>query len=224
MIKYVGFDKDGTLINDQEGYTREWGKLVKENFNIDQKEAEDLFRNMAGDPAVLELDAILKKHNISLPYAELFSKAEDFSYHIGENFKGNVFPDVLAVFKKLKEAGYKIFVSSGQEQIITKEDLERTGLMEYVDYYVGLRPDQPEFKKGEPHFREVAKHFGVDFKLFCKQAVSVGDTQADIDNPKKLGMKSISRIGTLSKDKLLELGAKIVIEDLSTLPEILKTL
>ena len=224
MIKYVGFDKDGTLIDDQEGYAKEWGKLVHDNFNIDQKEAEGLFREMAGDPAVLQLEAILKKHNMSLAYSELFSKAEDFSYHIGENFKGNVFPEVLVVFKQLKEAGYKIFVSSGQEQIITKEDLERTGLMEYVDYYVGLRPDQPEFKKGEPHFRDIAKHFEVDFNAFVKQTVYVGDTLVDIENPKKLGIKSISRIGTLSKDKLLELGAKIVVADLLTLPEILKTL
>ena len=224
MIKYVGFDKDGTLIDDQEGYMQEWGKLVYKNFNIDQKEAEDLFRQMAGDPAVLQLDAILKKHNIRLSYSELFSKAEDFSYHIGENFKGNVFPEALSIFKQLKETDYKIFVSSGQEQIITKEDLERTGLMEYVDYYVGLRPDQPEFKKGEPHFRDIAKHFGVDFNAFVKQAVYVGDTLVDIENPKKLGIRSISKIGTLSKDKLLELGAKFVIPDLLTLPEILKTL
>jgi phosphoglycolate phosphatase-like HAD superfamily hydrolase len=224
MIKYVGFDKDGTLIDDVEGYAKEWGKLINLNFNIDPKEAEELFMDAIEGPTVRQLSIILRKHDINLSEAEMFRKAEELAYCLGEDFKGNAFPEVLDVFKQLKEEGYSLFVSSGQQEIITKEDLERTGLMQCVDYFLGIRPDQPEFKKGEPHFRDVAEHFDVDFEIFIKETVFVGDTLVDVENPKKLGMKSVARAGTLSKERLLELGADFVIPDLSSLPEILKNL
>lgn len=163
MIKYVGFDKDGTLIDDVNGYKKEWGKLVNLKFGIDKEDAENVFMELIEGPTSLQLSTLLQKHHLDLSQSEVFKQAEELAYHLGENFKGNAFPEVLTTLKKLKEKGYIVFVSSGQQEIITKEDLERTGLMQYVDYYVGIRPDQPEFKKGEPHFRDVAKYFGVDF-------------------------------------------------------------
>jgi len=224
MIKYVGFDKDGTLIDDVNGYKKEWGKLVNLKFGIDKEDAENVFMELIEGPTSLQLSTLLQKHHLDLSQSEVFKQAEELAYHLGENFKGNAFPEVLTTLKKLKEKGYIVFVSSGQQEIITKEDLERTGLMQYVDYYVGIRPDQPEFKKGEPHFRDVAKYFGVDFETFIKETVYVGDTLVDVENPKQLEMRSVARSGTLSKGKLLELGADFVIPDLSTLPEVLKTL
>lgn len=224
MIKYVGFDKDGTIINDVEDYKKEWGKLIHLDFGIDQKEAEDLFMDTIEGPTVHQLSTILKKNNINLSEAKIFRKAEELAYRLGKNSKGDAFPEVLNVFKELKKKGYGLFVSSGQQEIIMKEDLQRTGLMQYVDYYVGIRPDQPEFKKGEPHFRDVARYFGVDFPVFVKETVFVGDTLVDIEIPNKLGMISVARLGTLSKERLLEMGADSVIPDLSSLPEILKTL
>jgi phosphoglycolate phosphatase-like HAD superfamily hydrolase len=224
MIKYVGFDKDGTLIDDVDGYKQEWGKLVELKFNINQKEAEDVFMDFIEGPTSLQLSTLLEKHDIRLSESEIFRIAEELAYHLGEDFKGKAFPEILDTFRQLKEQGYILFVSSGQQEIIAKEDLERTGLMQYVDYYVGVRPSEPEFKKGEPHFRNIANHFDVDFATFASQTAFVGDTLIDIDVPNKLGMKSVGRIGTLSKEKLLGFGASFVVPDLSTLPEILKTL
>jgi phosphoglycolate phosphatase-like HAD superfamily hydrolase len=224
MIKYVGFDKDGTLINDMEGYVEEWGRLVSLDFGIDRIDAESLFRDMAGEPTVLQLGAILEKHKINLPQEELFKKAEELVYLLGKNVKGEVFPDVLMALKHLEGEQYSVFVSSGQREDIVKDDLQRTGLMQYVDYMVGIRVDEPDFKKGEPHFRDVAEHFHIPFETFVKETVFIGDTLVDVQIAKQVGMNSIARIGSLSKEKLLQAGAKFVLPDLSTLPEVLKTL
>lgn len=224
MIRYVGFDKDGTLINDFDDYAKEWGRLINAEFGIDNKEAIEVFIKMAGEPTDVQLTAILREHNRIFSQTEIFQKAEEIAYRLGENVKGNLFPEVRQVLEHLKKDNYSIFVSSGQREIITKEDLERTGILKYVDYYVGIRLNNPSFKKGEPHFRDVAKHFGVAFETFTKEAVFVGDTSVDVDIANKSGILSIARVGTISREKLLTAGAKFTVADLSNLLQILKTL
>jgi phosphoglycolate phosphatase-like HAD superfamily hydrolase len=224
MIKYVGFDKDGTLINGFDDYTKVWGKIIQSDFGINAKDAEDVFVKMAGEPTDIQLAAVLQGHNKNLSQSETFQKAEEIAEVLGKRVQGAPFPEVLEVLGKLKEEGYFIFVSSGQKENIVKNDLERTGIIQFIDFLAGIRLDQPDYKKGEPHFRAAAHHFGVDFETFVKETVFVGDTLVDIDLPKKVGILSIARAGTLSKEALLTDGAKVVVEDFSTLPQILKTL
>jgi phosphoglycolate phosphatase-like HAD superfamily hydrolase len=224
MIKYVGFDKDGTLIDDFRDYTREWGKIIQSDFDINAKDAEDIFIKKAGEPTDIQLAAVLRGHDKNLSQEETFKKAEEIAEVLGKRVQGALFSEVLYVLERLKEEGYFIFVSSGQKEDIVKNDLERTGIIKFIDFLAGIRPDQSDYKKGEPHFRAAAHHFGVDFETFIKETVFVGDTLVDIDLPKKVGILSIARSGTLSKEVLLTDGAKVVVEDFSTLPEILKTL
>jgi phosphoglycolate phosphatase-like HAD superfamily hydrolase len=224
MIKYVGFDKDGTLIDDFGGYTKEWGRLLNLDYGVDSSEAEKIFMEMAGEATALQLGAVLQRNNIILPQQQLFQKAEEIAYLLGINFKGKLFSEVLNFFRILKGEGYKTFVSSGQQEIITRDDLERTGLMQYIDYFVGIRPEQPDFKKGEPHFRDVAKHFRISFESFVNQAVYIGDTLVDVKVAKAVNMLSIARLGTIPEEKLLRSGAKMAVSNFSILPEILKTL
>lgn len=223
MIKYVGFDKDGTLIDDFMPYADEWGKIIEAQFNIPSKDATKVFIDLAGVATVTQLSTLLNKHNIKLPYDETFKKAEEIAHHLGENVKANPFPDVIPALKKLKEQGLRMFVSSGQREDITKDDLERTGIINYVDYFVGIRPKQPEFMKGEAHFKDIAMHFGIGFEQFIKEAVFIGDTLVDVRIAKKISILSIARIGTLSKEKLLEANADFIINDFSTLSDILRS-
>ena len=225
MIKYVGFDKDGTLIDSNSGITKAWGKIINEDFGIDAKEAEDVFGvTAAGQRTSLQLSLTLKEHNIDFPADKLFEKANEIAVRMGEAVKANPFPEVMDVLKKLKETGYLIFVSSGHQESVVKNDLERTGLIKYVDYYAGVRPDQPDFEKGEQHFKAAADYFEVSFSEFVKEAVFIGDTPVDIDAANSSSIISIARIGTMTKEKLLELGAKFAISDFLSLPEILKNL
>jgi len=225
MIKYIGFDKDGTLIDSHSDTTKEWGKIIHSDFGIDAKEAEEVFGiTAAGQSTAVQLALTLKKHNISFPEEKLFEKANEIAICLGRNVKANPFPEVLNILSKLKGSGYYIFISSSHQESVVKEDLTRTGLIKYIDYYVGVRPNQPDLKKGEPHFRAAASYFGEDFAAFIKETVFVGDTPPDIEAANKCGIASIARIGTLSREKLLEAGARFVIPNLSSLPEILRSL
>jgi len=225
MIKYIGFDKDGTLIDSNNAITKAWGKIINEDFGIDTKEAEKVFGVTAlGQQTSVQLALTLKEHNIDFPNDKLFEKANEIAIRMGQEVKANPFPEVFDILCDLKKSGYFIFISSGHQESVVKEDLERTGLIKYVNYYAGVRPTQPEFRKGKSHFEAAANNFGVDFSEFIKETVFIGDTPEDLSAAKNSGIISIARIGTLSREKLLQLGANFVISDLSDLPEILKSL
>lgn len=223
MIKYIGFDKDGTLFDTVKEYTREWGKIIHREFSVDPKTAEKIFRvDAAGKPTEVQLSLVLEDNNIKLSKEKIFQKANKIASLLGKNIKGSLFQEVKSVLKRLKEEGYFIFVSSGQQEEVVKRDLERTKLLQYIDFYAGIRPAQPNFKKGEIHFREAAKHFGVSFNIFSKSAVFVGDTPTDIELTNELNIISIGRVGTFNSEDLFEEGAKFVIKDISEIYNILQ--
>ena len=107
---------------------------------------------------------------------------------------------------------------------ITKKDLEKTGLMQYVDFFAGIRPDKPDYKKGKPHFRAASEYFEVPFEAFIDETIFVGDTFTDIDIAKSAGIISVVRIGTYPREDLLKDGARFTISNLSELLNVLSKL
>ncbi len=225
MIKYVGFDKDGTLIDSSRAIAKEWGKIINHDYGVDPNEAEQIFSvTAAGQPTDLQLELTLEGHGFSFSKEELFEKASKIAIRLGKNVKAEPFPEAIVVLKELKEKKYNTFLSSSHQETVVKEDLERTGLLEYIDYFVGARPSQPSFKKREPHFRNVSKHFNVPFDEFIKKTVFVGDTPPDIKAANDCNIISVARLGSVPKEKLLEAGARFIIKDLTELPRILSSL
>ena len=224
MIKYIGFDKDGTLINSMASYAKIWGKIFHDNYGIDETQAENFLLQTAGWPTAVQVDTLLRKHNIILPENEVFQKANQIATTLGEKANLKPFPEVKEVLKKMKEKGYKIFVSSGQQERIIQRDLEKTGLIQYIDFFAGIRPSKPDYKKGKPHFKAAAKYFGVPFEKFVKETVFIGDTPTDVQVSKESNIISIVRKGVNSDDRLLDEGARFVVNDFSNLSELISTL
>lgn len=223
-IKYVGFDKDGTLFDSMSAYARIWGEIFHEQYAIDPKKAGDFLIRTSGQATTIQVDTLLRDNNIVLPEDEVFQKANEIATALGERSHSKPFIEVPGILKKLKEAGYKIFVSSGQQERIVRKDLERAGLIQYVDFLAGIKPDKPEYKKGEPHFRAAAEHLGVPFEQFVTQAVFIGDTPTDLKISKEVNIISIIRKSANASEKLLDEGASFFVEDLSNLPELLESI
>jgi len=224
MIKYVGFDKDGTLLDSIGSYDKIWGKIFHDEYGIGEAEAGNFLIQTAGQPTTVQVDTLLRKHNIVLFEDEVFQKANEIATLLGERANSKPFPEVFDVLKKLKKEGYFIFVSSGQQESVIKRDLEKAGLMRYVDFVAGIRPDQPNYRKGEPHFRAAAEHFGVPFEVFVKETVFIGDTPTDVQVSREANIISIVRKGVNSDDRLSDEGDRFVVDDFSKLPEIISTL
>ncbi len=216
MINYVGFDKDGTIIDSIPGYTAKWGEIILRDFGVSKEIAEDIFAIEAeGKPTVEQLSLVLQQTHIKMSEKDLFRRANDIALEIAASVKANAFPDVKEAFKKLKEHGCMIFVSSGQQEAVVVEDLTRTGLMEFVDFYAGIKSNKPDFKKGGPQFKAAANKFGVDFEVFCKETAFVGDTLVDVNLAKEFGIISIIR-GSQNN-----LGADFIVSDFTGLYKIL---
>jgi phosphoglycolate phosphatase len=225
MIKYVGFDKDGTLIDSNNANIKAWSEIIKEEFRIDPKEAAEVFSViLPGQATKLQLALVLKRNNINYPEDKIFEKANEIAIRMGQMVKGTLLPESVEVLRKLKEQGYRIYISSNHQEKVVGEDLERTGIIKYIDYYVGARPDHPEFIKGIAHFKNVAEHFGLPFEAFIQETVFVGDSETDVKAAISCNIISIARIDIEPKERLEKAGAKFVIPNLSSLPEILKSL
>lgn len=223
-IKYVGFDKDGTLFDSMGQYAKIWGEIFHDEYGINEEEARDFLIKTAGQPTAVQVDTLLRNNNIILTQQKVFEKANEIATILGERANAKPFPEVLDILKKLKEEGYFIFVSSGQQEQIVQEDLERTGLMQYVDFFAGIRPDEPDYKKGDQHFRAVAQYFNVPFETFVNETVFIGDTPTDVQVSRESNIVSIVRKGANSDDSLLNEGARFVVDDFSNLPELISAL
>lgn len=224
MIKYIGFDKDGTIIDDIPDYISIWGEIVSRDFGINSSSASDVFSQMIGEPTALQLKKTLEEKDIHLSSEELFQKSSKIAEEIGAKAKGDLFPDALDTLIGLKRKGYKAFISSGQQEKVITSDLSRTGIVKYIDIAIGIHYDKPDFKKGKPHFKAASEFFGIPFQDFVKETIFVGDTPEDIKVANESNIISVCRMGTFSKEKLLEAGAKFVVKDLTELFDILQKL
>lgn len=221
MIKYIGFDKDGTLFDSIPSYARIWGEIFYKEYKIDAKEAGDFLLQTSGQATRDQVKNLLKNHNIEISQEEAFVKSNKIATILGETADSKPFLEVPDVLKKLKEAGYKIFVSSGQQETIIKNDLDKSGLMQFVDFFAGVKPEDPSYKKGLPHFKAAAEYFKVPFEEFVKETVFIGDTPTDMQVAKDANIISIIRRSGNATEKLLDEGASFFVEDFLKLPEII---
>lgn len=217
-IKYIGFDKDGTLMDSMDSYAKVWGEIFKKEYGIDAKEAGNFLINTAGQSNIVQVDTLLKNYGIFFSKEDVIKKSIKITTTLGEKAETKLFPDVKKALEKLKKEGYKIFVSSGQQEKVIGNDLEKTDLIGYVDFFAGFKPEDPEYKKGEPHFRAAAKNFNVPFEKFIKETVFVGDTQTDLDVANEFHIPCIIRENPNSKIT----GAKFYVNNFLDLDRLIK--
>lgn len=135
-----------------------------------------------------------------------------------------LFLEFYETIKRLKQRGYRIFVSSSIPQAALDEFSERYDLKELL---LGTNPQNPDFKKGKLHFELVAKYFGIPYETFVKQTVIISDDVSDMEVTVANGMIGLGRSKSLEAedtDKLQAAGARFVFKDLWPLPEILPSL
>jgi phosphoglycolate phosphatase-like HAD superfamily hydrolase len=217
-IKYIGFDKDGTLMDSMDSYAKVWGEIFKNEYGIDAKEAGNFLINTAGQSNIVQVDTLLKNYGIFLSKEEVLKKSIEITSAMGEKAETKLFPDVKNSLEKLKKEGYKIFISSGQQEKVIRNDLEKANLTQYIDFIAGFKPEDPEYKKGEGHFRAAAKFFNVPFEEFIKEMVFIGDTQTDLDVASEFSVPCIIRENLNSKIT----GAKFFVNNFLELDRVIK--
>ena len=160
MIKLIIFDLDGVLVDAKEIHYESLNKALKQ---IDEKFV------ITREEHLTKYDGLTTKTKLNLLSIDkdLPSSSHDKIWELKQLLTSGVIKEQLTedtrlknVLKKLKEDGYKIYVASNSIRETIKLMLYKTGLIEYVDYYLG----NEDVNKTKPHpeiYLKCMVHAGV---------------------------------------------------------------
>lgn len=229
IIQTVGFDVDGTLLDSMTAFRNVFGTHMQTKFGIPVEVAGAHFARTLGRPTSQQIQSLLTEQNIlRRPDKQAI---EEIGLAIDEQLAqtdGKPFPEVPAMLTRLKQQGYRMFVSSGHETTVVRDKLRRTNLAQYFDFWLGVESlakgiDRLSFRKGEHHYKAAAYLYSFEqYEDFLKQFVYVNDSTGDLAASYYTMAKVICRAGTRTREELRD-WAFIILDDLSTLPEVLVT-
>jgi HAD superfamily hydrolase (TIGR01509 family) len=160
MIKLVIFDLDGVLVDAKEIHYESLNKAlsqIEEKFIISRHEHLTKYDGLT---TKTKLNLLSTDKNLpTSTHEKIWSLKQDFTFDV---IKEKLTDDVRLknVLKKLKENGYKVYVASNSIRETIKLMLYKTGLIEYVDYYLA----NEDVKNTKPHpeiYLKAIIHAGV---------------------------------------------------------------
>ena len=179
------FDADGTLMDSEKDVFLCFKYILKSNLNIDI--GHESFQKMAGLSLEKVFEGVLKtnQHDLAI---ELTKKYRE--YYIDEkHFLDNtvLFDGVRETLKELKSNGFILVIVSSKPK----------RALEYMVNYFDLNMFDLLLGTGESNFKhkpdpEVINYSLKKFNIDKKDAIIVGDTQADIIAGHNAGIDSIA--------------------------------
>ena len=154
-----------------------------------------LYRKTSGVPFRSQLEKIFPQNASNDVAAEEFEATKRSMYQKPVT----PFPEVTQHLKLWKGWGYKIAVSSNDEEANVKIKMGEDASL--ADVLLGHRPG---FLKGKAHFDELQNTFG----LSKNQMLFVGDSLHDGRMADENGIPFVGRLGTFSKDEFLALNIR----------------
>jgi phosphoglycolate phosphatase len=122
------------------------------------------------------------------------------------------YPGCVGVLKTLRRHGIRIGVLSNKRHELTWLVLERLGLLPHLDQVQG--EGGVERKPDPAGYLELVKRVGVR----VEESIMVGDGQPDADVARRVGVPFVGvSYGILSAERLRELGAVTILDDLEEL-------
>ncbi len=112
--------------------------------------------------------------------------------------------------KRLKKAGWRIFVSTDNPQEVADALVQRTGLRKYFDGVLGKDVNSREHKV-ITHTKKIAASLGIRAQDFGKHFVYLGDSLGEMENARRIGVNAVGRTTTRSARKMRKSGAKRII-------------
>ena len=160
MIKLIVFDLDGVLVDAKEIHYEALNKAIE---LVDKKYVitrEEHLTKFDGLPTNIKLNLLTKDKGLP-------ENKHSYIWEMKQKVTSDVIKETLVeltelknVLRKLKTDGYKIYVASNSIRESIKLMLYKTGLIEYIDHYLG----NEDVKHPKPHpeiYLKAMVHAGV---------------------------------------------------------------
>ena len=205
-IKSVIFDFDGTLVDSESIYNKSL-YITAEKMNV-LKDVD--FKSMSG-LQTNDMWNILKNQGHYVP-DNFFSETEKYFHELLET-ELNVFDGVMETLEKLKNLNI-VIASNSNIDYVTKISKQK-GISKYIKNYschnekLKAKPEPDLFINAF----EILKKY--DNSLTKEDVLIFEDSLAGIEAAKKTGIKTAAITNSYDKEKLIEQGADIVLNNIN---------
>ncbi len=204
-FKFGIFDLDGTVFDAMPLYTEVYSQLLKERYEILPKNSVGYYLESAGTPLNEQFRFMFELNN--KPADKILEMAKEF-FEIVNKKDFALFDGAKNILENLRKKGMMLFITTGSEDEMTKKRLERTGILKYFSLVLG----SSQKEKGPWHIEEFTRSAKISIAEFSKQAFYCGDGPRDMSIAKIFGIYAIGVAQTVSKQKLLESSADVVVD------------
>ena len=170
-IKLIIFDLDGVLIDTRELHYEVLNESLREISDKYVISHKDHLSKFDGLSTRKKLDILSKERGLPVSEIEkIWKRKQEITF---DRLKSNLSTDynLISIFKKLKEDGFKVCVASNSIRETIKISLLRIGLMEYIDYFVS----NEDVKSPKPH-PEIYMQCMIKEGVLPKQTLIIEDS------------------------------------------------
>jgi phosphoglycolate phosphatase-like HAD superfamily hydrolase len=206
-FKILVCDWDGTLVDSMPKKRRNAATVFRELFGARESSVISAYRNYSGIPRRELFDEIGMESIGRALTPEEFSKASDLFTKRNLSDMAQPFPNVRETLQLFREWDIPVAVSSSSVAEELSPRVEKSGLL---TYFTAVFASRPGFNKGVDHIEAVCKRLNI----VCKgEILFVGDEIQDINLSLAAGVVPGVVTNTVSREKLLDAGARFVFRE-----------
>ena len=220
QVSYFIFDYDGTLADSREAYTQTFIELLEQDFGIDPIASREYYTTSFGKSLGAQFQEAVSK--FARKEIQDTSEIESRFWELVKPKPAQLLPGAVETLENLKQAGYKIAIWTNCRSDVLEFKLKELGLANFVNFQISETVGSRDEVKGSVLFERIAKHFEIQPEVLARQAVVVGDGERDMEAAKSCNVPPIGITTSKTSEQLRNAGAKLIINQLPELLEILK--
>lgn len=205
MFNHILFDFDGTIMDTSPGIYDSFDRVIA-HYKLDFPRSQ--YQRMIGPPLRESFRTIL-----GIPQDEIQNATKVYRdyYTVEGMYNTNVYPGVVQLIEKLRKSGKKIYTATSKPEILTKQILEKKGLIDLFDFVGGSDMEE----KGRVEKKDVVKYVLETQSLSDNKdnCILIGDRNFDVNGAHEAGIKCAGILwGFGNRQEFLECGADWILE------------